>query len=60
MIDDIVHWDDDMSTRNEYATSRSRTTDGYVWSNLYDEAHDMMMGTCNVNIPKHDESVIMS
>ena len=21
-----------------------RTTDGYIWSNLYEEAHDMMMG----------------
>ena len=34
--------------------------DACVRSNLYDEAHDMMMGTCNVNKPKHDESVIMS
>ena len=43
MIDDPVLWDDTPTKRDEYATS-NRTTDGYVWSNLYSEVHDMMMG----------------
>lgn len=42
-------WDPDtssMSRSNGSSSSHNsrRTTNGYAWPNLYDEAHDMMMG----------------
>ena len=43
------HKNSSSNNNTEFAPSADlvgRTTDGYAWSSIYDEAHEMMMGTC--------------